>query len=126
MMINLTHASTTSTIKVDSATQQFPSAHVGDTIQVNITISNVQNLWAWDLPNIRFDPTILNLTQINEGPFLQQAGQTVFIWASSASYAIGQGDIPDTSDTLLSVASASGSGVLATLVFQVLAQEPHP
>lgn len=48
-IVNPSYASSIPTISVDSNTQNFPSAHVGDTIQVNITVSNVQNLWAWDL-----------------------------------------------------------------------------
>ena len=118
--INPLRASETAIISVDSATQQFPSARVGDTIHVNIDVSNVQNLWAWDIANLRFDPSVLNLTQVSEGPFLKKAGSTLFIWTSQSTIAISKGDIPDISDTLLEYSSASGSGVIATLTFQVV------
>ena len=116
-------ASETATISIDSATQQFPSAHVGDTIQVNINVSNVQNLWAWDVADLRFDPSVLNLTQVSEGPFLKQAGQTLFLWTSQSAVAISKGDIPDISCTLLQQSAVNGSGVIATLNFQVISIE---
>jgi hypothetical protein len=118
--MNPSHASGTITVSIDSSTQQFPSANVGDTIKVNITISNVQGLWAWDISDLTFNPAFLQITGVNEGPFLQKAGQTLFIWTSDSTLAFSKGDIPDMSDTLLEYTSASGSGVLATLTFKVL------
>jgi len=118
--INLSQASETTTISIDAATQQFNSTNVGDTIQVNIDVSNVQNLWAWDIANLRFDPAVLNLTQISQGPFLESAGQTLFAPTMESTSAISEGDIPDIPCALLVQSSANGSGVLATLTFQVL------
>lgn len=118
--INCSNASETALISVESATQQFPSAHLGDTIHVNIDVSNVQNLWSWDIANLRFNPNFLNLTQVSEGPFLRAAGLTLFIWTSTSTNAISKGDIPDISDTLLEYTSASGNGVIATLTFRVI------
>ena len=120
MAINSSHASGTATISVAPSTQQFPSATVGSTIQINIEISNVKDLWAWDIANLTFNPTVLNLTSVTEGPFLKQAGQDLFIWTSDSAIAFSKGFIPDISDTLLSFTGESGSGVLATLTFQVL------
>src|SRR5208337_651720 len=120
IMINPIHASGTATIGIDSATQQFPSAHVGDAIQINITVSNVQDLWGWDISDLSFNPAMLSLTQVTEGPFLQEAGQTMFMWTSLSTVALSQGDIPDISDALLSTNSTVGSGVIATLTFTVL------
>ncbi len=121
LTINSARASGTTTIGIESSTQQFPSANVGDTIQVNIEISNVQGLWAWDVADLTFNPAILNITGVTEGPFLKAAGQDLFIWTSASTVDFAQGFIPDISDTLLSFNTESGSGVLATLTFQVLA-----
>jgi hypothetical protein len=118
--INYSNASGTAIISVDSATQQFPSARLGDTIHVNIDVSNVQDLWSWDIANLRFNPNFLNLTQISEGPFLKSAGSTLFLWTSTSIIAISKGDIPDISSTLLEYTSASGSGVIATLTFRAI------
>jgi hypothetical protein len=119
--INTSHANDTTTISIDSSTQQFPSATVGSTIQVNIEISNVQGLWAWDVSDLTFNPAYLNITDVAEGPFLKASGQDLFIWTSESTLAFAKGYIPDISDTLLEYSTASGSGVLATLTFKVLA-----
>jgi hypothetical protein len=118
--INHSHASEIAIVSVDSATQQFPSAHVGDTIHININVSNVQNLWSWDIADLRFNPNFLNLTQVSEGPFLKKVGSTLFLWTSQSTIAISKGDIPDVSCTLLEYSSGNGSGVIATLTFQVI------
>jgi hypothetical protein len=118
--INLTYATeTTPTVTVDSTTQQFPSAKVGETIQVNIVVSNVQDLWAWSLTNVTFNPAILSVTQVTEGPFLQKEGQTEFLWTSNSPF-LNKGMIPEIDDILIEEASTSGSGVLATISFQVV------
>jgi hypothetical protein len=83
-------------------------------------VSNVQNLWSWDVADLRFNPKFLNLTQVSEGPFLKKAGSTLFLWTSQSTIAISKGDIPDISCTLLEYSSANGSGVIATLTFQVI------
>ena len=121
LMISPARATGTATISVSSATQQFPSANVGDSIQVNITVSNVQNLWGWQISGTRFNPAVLSLTKVAEGPFLQQAGQTMFSSTSSDSYAVNQGDLTQMYDILISTSGVSGSGVIATLTFTVLA-----
>ncbi len=121
-VINPLHASSTATLGVDPSTENFLSAHIGDTIQVNITLNNVQDLWAWDIADLTFNPAVLNLTNILEGPFLQTSGQqTLFIWSSTDVIGLNHGYVQDTSDTILAAgASASGSGVIATLIFKVL------
>jgi len=118
--INPSHAAAATTISIDPSTQQFPSATVGSTIQVNIDISNVQGLWAWDILDLTFNPAYLNVTGVSEGPFLQNAAQDLFVWTSTDTIALNKGIISDMSDTLLSFTTASGSGVLATLTFTVL------
>ena len=117
--VTLSHASETATVGIDPATQQFSSASVGDTIQVNILVSNVQNLWSWEIANLTFDPKVLNLTQISEGPFLGEAGQTIFVPTNPISNS-SKGIIFDIADVLAVPDSVNGTGVIATLAFQVL------
>lgn len=125
--INITQATTTPTITVDSNTQNI-NANIGNSIQANITINNVQDLWSWDLENITFNPSMLNLTSVTEGPFLQQAGKTIFVSAPVPSYqTIYQGYISEVADAQYELpngtyaeAGVSGSGVLLTLTFTVL------
>ncbi len=118
-------AATTPTVGVDSATQQFPSAQVGDLIQVNITVSNVQDLWSWSMVNLTYNPRILNITRATEGPFLQRAGQTEFVWPYNPA-GVSMGLIPEIDNILLEQASESGSGVLVTLTFQVISLGTSP
>lgn len=120
------YASTTPTLSVDSNTQQFPTAHVGDMIQVNITVSNMQDLWAWSISNLTFNSAIINLTQITEGPFLMTAGQTTFLWTNNVPVTISQGRVPEIDDVVLSDSGASGTGVIATLTFNVLSTGASP
>jgi hypothetical protein len=120
LAITPSHATATASIGVASSTQQFPNAKVGDTIHVNITITDVQNLWLWDITDLTFNPSVLSLTGVSEGPFLESAGQTLFIWTSNSNVQFSEGYIPEISDTLLELTNMSGTGVLATLSFKVL------
>jgi ATP-dependent Zn protease len=99
---------------------QLTSTQIGDTIDVQLTIENVQNLFAWNL-NLTWNPTVLNLTNVKEGPFLSNTGSTLFTWSSSISpTSRSQGYIDSVACTLLEATSANGNGILATLSFQVL------
>jgi hypothetical protein len=120
LIIYPSHASGTANITIDSTTQEFPSANVGDTIQDNIIISGVQGLWAWDIVGLSFNQTNLNITSVTEGPFLKAEGQSLFIWTSNSAASFAKGVIPEITDTLLQFTGASGDGVLATLTFKVL------
>ena len=120
MAINPSRASTTTTISIASTTQQFPSATVGNTLQVNIVINNVQGLWAWDIAGLTFNSAYLSITSVSEGPFLKSAGNSLFIWTSNSATAFAKGVIPDISDVLMEYSTASGSGVLVTLTFTVV------
>ena len=120
--INPTHATTTTpTITVDPNTQEFPNAKVGDIIQVNITANNVQQLSGWDIEGLNFTQTMLNLTNVSEGPFLTNAGNTIFVPVYFSYQTINLGYIQEISDMLVEIASSTGSGVIVTLSFQVLA-----
>jgi hypothetical protein len=115
------HAATAATLGVDSSTQQFPTATVGSTIVVNLTISNIQGLWAWDMENLNWSSNILSLVSANEGSFLKQAGQTMFLYPSDSVNTIASGWIPEMSDTLIEATSVSGSGVIVSFDFKVVA-----
>ncbi len=91
---------------------------LGQTFALNITISNVQDLWFW-YASVTWDPTVLNMTGTpQEGNFMTQSGSTLFIVAPPKNGTVPGG----IDDTLLTTDGASGSGVLATLTFQAMAQ----
>jgi hypothetical protein len=74
------------------------------------------NLWQWET-GLSWDPAVLNFTGIQEGSFLKSAGETLYEPAV-ADYA--NGNLPMVSSVLRSASSANGSGVLATVTFEVL------
>ena len=88
----------------------------GSTFNVNITITNVNNLYSW-MFCLSWDPTVLNATDIQEGPFLNQNGSQTTAF---------NGTYPEAGTicvncTLVSqpIVTASGNGTLATVVFSV-------
>jgi len=114
------------TVSVDPTNLNLSTAYVGQTIQVNINVTNVQDMWGWSLQNIRFNPNVLNITGVNEGPFLKNHGDTFFLWTSESELAFSKGDIPNINDALAENSTVNGSGVLATLTFKVIASGSSP
>ena len=44
---------------------------IGQTIRVDIRIDNVTvGFWSWTLPTITWDTSVMNLTKVQQGPFL--------------------------------------------------------
>jgi len=103
-------------ISISPSSSTLPKSGVGTDFQVNITVSDVTNLWSWKV-SLDWNPNVLNFTNVKEGPFLQTEGETLFLNAPSQ----GGGYLPELSDTLLENVSASGDGTLATVTFKVLA-----
>jgi hypothetical protein len=91
---------------------------VGETFSININITSVSGLVGFDFL-LSYDESILNLTDIKEGPFLKSIGSTFLINLTT----IGQVWLAD----LLyrsqgwTGTSANGSGVLATATFKAIA-----
>jgi len=95
------------------------NATISGRFNVTLEITNVTDLYIWTA-DIQWNPTIMNLTGFWEGPFLKQGGQTMFLWAE-VNYTGGY--IKQLTCTLLgNVPGVNGSGVLATLEFEGLAE----
>ncbi len=91
---------------------QTSSGTVGQDFAVDIRISNVANLYGWQL-KLRWDTTILSLVNATEGTFLKNHGSTFF------SPSTNETDQVVLLCTLLGdVLGVDGSGVLATVWFQ--------
>jgi len=92
----------------------------GQSFNVTIKVADVTNLYAWQF-NLTFNPTVLNVVNATEGPFLKNVGST--FWGFS------QNDIHNAEGWVFVPCSffplpeegASGSGVLATVIFTVKA-----
>lgn len=112
-------STSTVTVSVNPTTLHLQTAKIGQTINVDINISNVQRLWGWEIDDLTFNSSILNLTQVQEGPFLKSKDQTFFISTANVP-AVQQGDLPNTVDAFAENTTVSGGGVIATLRFTVL------
>ncbi|HXX87678.1 MAG TPA: cohesin domain-containing protein, partial [Candidatus Acidoferrum sp.] len=101
-------------ISISPASSTLPKSAIGTNFQVNISISDVANLWSWKV-SLVWNPSVLDFTNITEGPFLMSGGSTLFLNAPTQS----NGSLPEISDTLLENVSASGNGTLVTVNFNV-------
>ncbi len=115
---------TTPTMSVDPLVS---TANIGATFSVNVTVADIvisttppisNGLFAWDI-NMTFDPTIINVTSVQKGPFLATAGPTIFPTPSINNTAgwLKAGEL--LSPTPWPEYGAIGTGVLATVDFQV-------
>ena len=103
------------TISISPSSSTLSQSQIGTSFQINISISDVTNLWSWKV-RLNWNPDVLNVTNVDEGPFLKSVGLTLFPPPPQRN-----GYLTEVSCTLLSLSSASGDGVLATVTFQVLA-----
>jgi hypothetical protein len=100
---------------------ELTTSQIGKTVQINVTVTNVTNLWQWGI-SLSWNSTILNFTSITEGPFLSSIGTTMAAFPENAyDEYFSKGILPEASSTFISNKSASGSGILATITFDVLA-----
>lgn len=116
-----------------SVEKTYEVSEVGQTILVNVSVSNVKTLAQWSL-NLTWDPEIVRLTTggpdftipamggppvgLFEGPFLKSAGSTLFI-LNSADNEKGEtvmGAVAATASEL----GATGSGVILVMNFTVI------
>ena len=108
-------ASPGATIAIDPAeVLDVPS---GETFKVNITITDVINLYGWQV-NITFNPGILNVASTEEGPFLKQVNETVVM--KRVNNEGGFLLLSSTFTVPYPTQGATGSGLLATVTFSVV------
>jgi len=90
---------------------QTISGTLGQNFTINIRISNVIDLYGWEL-KLRWNATILDVVNVTEGQFLKSHGETFFHQiVNEAGYLV-------LDCTLLGdVSGVNGSGVLATVEF---------
>jgi general secretion pathway protein D len=91
---------------------------VGDTFTIQVSISDAQDLSAWQV-DLAFDPSIIQANSIAEGPFMSGFGQTLF---TAGVIDNGSGLITLTADSFVDLEPyPSGDGVLAEIEFTALA-----
>jgi len=90
----------------------------GETFNVNVTVTDVSNLFAWQFM-IRFDPNVLQIEDIIEGPFLASTGEETDFRPPSIDNTAGYMISGCLFMPPLPEEGATGDGVLATIVFSV-------
>jgi hypothetical protein len=100
--------------------------NLGDTLTINITVSNITNLAAWQFM-LYYQSAVLNGTDVTEGPFLASTGaQTLFSTVNfTDSYNATHGAV--TAFALIVSppnTGANGSGTLATVTFKAVGSGP--
>lgn len=102
---------------VIATTPKASPGNVGVNFDVDITVAEVANLFVWEL-NMTFNATVLNVVSFVEGPFLQTAGTTLMLEPVIDN---ANGRIGVTCSLMpFPEHGADGSGVLATMTFNVL------
>jgi hypothetical protein len=105
------YAASSTTISVSPSTI---TASVGQNFTVNVTVSNVYDLYGWQF-RLNWTAGLIEVVKVTEGPFLRLGGSTYFYWDVNATAGRMVADC-----TLLgNVPGVSGSGTLATITFNV-------
>jgi len=86
---------------------------VGQDFTININISNVVDLYGWQL-KLRWNTTILGAVNATEGTFLRSGGNTYFHQMSNAT-----GYLTLDCTLLGNISGVGGNGALATIQFHV-------
>jgi len=117
-------APTMPNVFVDPPETIDPGKIVGSTFTINVNVSNVQQLYGWQV-NMTYNPAVVNTTtaSIVEGEFLKQAGSTMRLTRK----------VNNTVGTILVAyilsalppppVGASGNGTLVSITFMVKALE---
>jgi PKD repeat protein len=105
----------TTMIALDPA--NYVAHRIGENFTMNIVVMNVQDLGGWQA-GISWNPNVISLVgHPKEGPFLKANGQTLFLYSPAVN-----GTIKEISSNLFSASGVNGSGVIATLVFNITKQ----
>lgn len=97
---------------------------INTTIGVDVRVFAASNIWGWSIPNITWDPQVLQLTGMTEGPFLSANtgdNPTIMTGNSPSSFDNLHGTIiGGLSEAIQGAGVSTGSaGVVATLWFNL-------
>jgi len=107
-----------SKIRVDPPSITDPSLLPGNTFNINISISEAEEIYAWSL-NMSWDPALLNITEIKEGPFLNGNEDYNTTFTPDINQEGGYVYVNCTLSDEPANASASDNGTLALITFLV-------
>lgn len=107
-----------SRLYVDPPSITDPTLLPGTTFQTNINLNDSVRLYEWSF-NMSWDPTVLNVSNIEEGSFLNHEGDYNTTFTTNVDQENGRAYINCTLSGEPAIAAANGSGTLATVTFQV-------
>jgi len=109
--MNIARSATTTV----SVVPQYVTANIGQSFSVDVVVSDVIDLYAWEI-ELNWTAPLLSVVSIAEGPFLKTGGSTFFVYSFSDILGHLLIDCTLTGQIL----GVNGSGVLATVTFLVL------
>jgi len=101
-------------IQVDPPTS---TVEVGEAFTVNVTVNDVTDLAVWEF-QLYYLNTVLNCTNVSEGPFLSQGGNTFFASLVNNTYNATHGRVLMGATLIGLIPGVNGSGTLGTVTFQ--------
>ena len=113
------------TTNVNSVSLPSNPNPVGTTIKFDIYISGASNIWGWSISTVAWNPKVLNLTGVKEGPFLVDntgGDPTSMTGLSKTLFDNSNGLIQGGLAEAITAADTStdSAGVVATLTFTVV------
>jgi hypothetical protein len=118
-LLSVTPASATPIVSLVGPTTPVS---VGSTFTIDVVGSELEDLYAFQL-DFGFNPLALRALEVGEGPLLASAGTAVFFPGAPDN---DLGEIGLTAGSLIGPGpGVSGSGVLARLLFEVIAADFH-
>ncbi len=107
-----------STAKISLDPSEVKDIDPGGTFNTDIIITDVNNLYAWQI-RLNFDPDVVQVDNVTEGPFLGSTGNETFFSPPNINNDKGYMIIGGTFMVPFPEEGVTGNGVLATIVFSV-------
>jgi hypothetical protein len=101
------------------------AAGVGETFTVNITVTGIteeESLYGWECSKITFNPGIINVVNVTEGPFLRETGYSTYFTKKIDNTTGTVKVLGVISELPFPPTGANGSGTLATIIFEAVGQ----
>jgi len=106
---------------VISVDPQVSAIAPSQSFSVSVKVTNVSELYAWQF-NLTFNPAVLNVVNVTEGPFLSQVGATYWGFTEDDIHNADGWVFVACSFFPIPEHGATGSGVLATVILTVKAE----
>jgi len=113
------NAQTETTLSIEPQILIDPSLTPTSTFNINITVTDVIDLYGWEF-KLYYLKSVLNVTSITFGPFLESAGTTFQIDKSNPDYNETHGLVWLADSLLAAPEGVNGTGVIASISFKVI------